>query len=62
MISTGLCTQLLKNYVKYYTDNGSHFFACFVYFSKAFDNVNYWKLFTKLLNDNIVVDLVELLA
>jgi len=31
-------------------------FGCFVDFSKAFDGVNYWKLFNKLL-----VDAVELL-
>ena len=60
--STGLCTQMLKNVVKYYTDNGSHVLACFVDFSKAFDKVNYWKLFNKLLYDNIAVDLVALLA
>ena len=60
--STGLCTQMLKNVVKYYTDNGSHVLACFVDFSKAFDKVNYWKLFNKLLDDNIAVDLVALLA
>ena len=60
--STGLCTKLLKNTVKCYTDNGSHVFACFIDFSKAFDKVNYWKLFTKLLDDNIAIDLVALLA
>jgi len=60
--STGLCTHLLKNTVKYYADNGSHVFACFVDFSKAFEDVNYWKLCTKLLDDNIAVDLVRLLA
>ena len=53
---------MLKNVVKYYTDNGSHVFACFIDFSKAFDKVNYWKLFNKLLDDNIAVDLVTLLA
>ena len=40
---------MLKNTVKYYTDNSSHVFACFIDFSKAFDKANYWKLFTKLL-------------
>jgi len=59
--STGLCTNLLKNVVKYYTDNGSHVFACFMDFSKAFDKVNYWKLFNKLLDDNIAVNLAAVL-
>ena len=37
-------------------------FACFVDFSKAFDTVNYWKLFNKLLDDNINRSIVSLLA
>ena len=28
-------------------------FACFIDFSKAFDRVSYWKLFHKLLDDNV---------
>ena len=28
-------------------------FGCFVDFSKAFDRVNYWKLFNKLLDDGV---------
>ena len=51
--STALCTGILKRTVDYYIDRGSHVFACFVDFSKAFDKVNYWKLFNKLLDDNI---------
>ena len=60
--STGLCTKLLKDVVKYCTYSGSHVFACFIDFSKAFDKVNYWKLFTKLLDDDIAVDVVAMLA
>jgi len=57
--SIGHCTQLLKKTVKYYTDNE---IGCFIDFSKACDKMNYWKLFIKLLDDNIAVDLVALLA
>ena len=60
--STGQCTNLLKNVVKYYADSGSHVFVCFLDFSKAFDKVNYWHLFNKLLDDNVAVDLVSILA
>ena len=60
--STGQCTNLFKNVVKYYTDCGSHVFVCFLDFSKAFDKVNYWNLFNKLLDDNISPDLVSVLA
>jgi len=41
---------------------GSHVFTCFVDFSKAFDRVNYWKLFIKLLNDNVDYSIVRVLA
>ena len=60
--STGLCTNVLKETVNYYRSNGSHVFACFIDFSKAFDNVNYWKLFTKLLDDNVNCNVVRILA
>jgi hypothetical protein len=60
--STGMCTNTLKKVVDYYTNCGSHVFVCFVDFSKAFDKVNYWKLFDKLLDDNIDCNIVSLLV
>jgi hypothetical protein len=60
--STALCTHLLKSTIDYYTSSGSHVFTCFVDFKKDFDRVNYWKLFNKLLDDNINVNLVALLS
>jgi len=50
--STGTCTHVLKQTVHYYRQRGSHVFCCFVDFSKAFDNVDYWLLFCKLLDYN----------
>jgi len=52
----------MKNVIDYYTGNGSHEFTCFVDFSKAFDNVNYWKLFRKLLDDGVDCNVVAVLA
>ena len=43
--STALCTQVFKKTVDYCRQNGSHVFACFIDFSKAFDNVDYWHFF-----------------
>ena len=60
--STGHCTGLLKQTVEYYTKRGSHVFVCFVDFKKAFDRVNYWKLFNKLIDDGISVDIIALLS
>ena len=47
--ATGLCTYVLKSTVDYYIKNGSH---VFVDFSKAFDYVDYWLLFSKLLESS----------
>jgi hypothetical protein len=60
--STAQSTSLLKRTVDYYRQKGSHVFACFVDFKKAFDRVNYWKLFRKLLDDGINANIVALLA
>ena len=60
--STGLCSSVMTNVVDYYTNQRSHVFLCFVDFSKAFDKVNYWKLFHKLLNDNVSSDVIGFLA
>ena len=43
--STTLGAGVVKQTVDYYVSRGSHVFACFVDFRKAFDNVNCWKLF-----------------
>jgi len=32
--------------------NGSHVFCCFIDFRNAFDTVNYWLLFCKLIDSN----------
>ena len=60
--STLLCTGVLKQTVSYYVNRGSHVLACFVDFSKAFDRVNYWKLFHQLLDDGIPASIVKCLA
>jgi len=48
--SSALCTHVLKETVNYYLQNGSHVFVCFIDFNKAFDNVDYWLLFSKLVD------------
>ena len=60
--STSMCTDVVKKVINYYTDRGSHVFACFVDLTKAFDRVNYWKLFNQLVSDGVDVHLVKLLA
>ena len=60
--STSVCTSSFKQTVDYYTSQGSHVFACFIDFSKAFDSVNYWKLFLKLMTDGVNYMIVNLLT
>ena len=60
--STMTCTNCLKKTVNCYTSRGSHVFASFIDFNKAFDSVNYWQLFSKLLDQGIYKHFVSLLA
>jgi len=60
--STSLCTLSFKQTVEYYTSKGSHVFVCFAHFSKAFDRVNYWKLFRRLIDEGLSYLIVSLLA
>ena len=46
-----MCTSVAKRTIDYYLKRGSYVFACFVDFQKAFDGVNYWKLFSQMLDD-----------
>jgi len=61
------CASVLKNVVDYYTARGSHVFTCFDDFTMAneytaFDRVNCWKLFNKLLDGNVPYNVVVLLS
>ena len=51
-VSTAMCTDVFKSTVDYYRRNGSHVFCCFIDFKKAFDRVDYWLLFCKLVDSN----------
>jgi len=54
--------QCCKKVTDYYRNRGSHVFLSFIDFRKAFDRVNYWKLFSQLLDDGIELCFVKLLA
>ena len=51
-LSTAIYTNVFKKTVYYYRQHGSHVFTCFIDFNKGFDNVDYWLLFSKLLDSN----------
>ena len=60
--STGISTKSFKQTVDYYVNRGSHVFCSFIDFNEAFDSVNYWQLFSKLLDDNIDANVAGTLA
>ena len=57
--STDMCIFAIKNVVDYYRKQHSPVFTCFLNASKAFDRVNHWTLFKKLLDRNIPLVLVR---
>ena len=60
--STDACIYLLKEIINFYTTSGSSVFLCFVDVRKAFDRVNYNKLFLKLHNRGTPLHIIGLLS
>ena len=59
--STDACIYLLKEIINFYTASGSPVFLCFVDVRKAFDRVNYNKLFIKLFERGAPLHVIGLL-
>ena len=59
--STDLCIFTLKSTIQYYRDNNSPVFTCFLDASKAFDRVNHWLLFDKLITRGVPMIIVRIL-
>ena len=56
------CIFTVKSIIKYYTGHNTPVYTCFFYASKAFDRVNHWALFTKLINSGISPIIVRILV
>ena len=59
--STDLCIFTVKSVTKYYTQENSPVFTCFLDASKAFDKINHYTLFRKLLDRKTPIMLVRIL-
>ena len=51
--STDMCIFSVKSIIKYYTEHNSPVYTCFLDASKAFDKVNHWTLFNKLIKRKV---------
>ena len=60
--ATDLCIYTVKSVIKYYNYFSSSVYTCFLDASKAFDRVNHWTLFKKLLIKDMPVILVRILC
>ena len=52
-LGTDMCIFTLKTIIDFYNSKGSQVYVCFLDSSKAFDRINHWSLFKKLINRNI---------
>ena len=59
--STDMCIFSLKLIIEYYMSMSSPVFICFLDASKAFDKVNHWVLFSKLLDRKVPLIIIRLL-
>ena len=60
--STDMAVYAFKEIVDHYLRNRSPVFVCFLDARKAFDRVNHWTLFNKLLRRGVNADIVQLLV
>ena len=60
--NTDLCIYTLKEYIEYYKNKGTTVFVKFLDASKAFDRLNYWLLFDKLVKKCVPLFIVNCCA
>ena len=61
-LSCNNATYAVKSLCDYYVTRGSTVNVCFLDISKAFDKVNHYSLFCKLMNHNTPVEFINVLV
>ena len=56
-----MCIFSAKSIMKYYTEHGSPVFKCFLGASKAFDRINHWTLFRKMIDSKLPLVIVKII-
>jgi len=59
--STDLCIYSLKEFIDFYKQRNTTVFVTFLDASKAFDRIDHWQLFSKLLDKHVPLFLIRLL-
>ena len=60
--STEFCIYTLKEFIDYYKQRGTTIFVTFLDGSKAFDKIDFWLLFQKLITKGFPVFIIKILA
>ena len=60
--STEFCIYTLQEYIEFYKRRNTTVFVTFLDASKAFDRIDHWRLFTKLIDKHVPVFVIKLLV
>ena len=60
--STEFCIYTLQEYIKFYKKRNTTVFVTFLDASKAFDRIDHWRLFTKLIDKHVPLFVIKLLV
>lgn len=58
---TEMCVFALKQVIEYYKTNNSPVYVCYLDASKAFDRINHWTLFAKLIDRKVNISVIRFL-
>ena len=60
--STEFCIYTLQEYIEFYKRRSTTVFVTFLDASKAFDRIDHWRLFTKLIDKHVPLFVIKLLV